>query len=68
MFRGLLNSASLADTHAYTSKTDMVKSTEASRCGCPSLISYLLAGHVPMEIGTAVLRIDWLDGRWLENW
>jgi hypothetical protein len=40
----------------------------ATRCsGCPSLICYWIAGHGPMDISTAVLRADWLDG-WSENW
>jgi hypothetical protein len=36
--------------------------------GCPSLILCRLARGGPMEMGAAMLRADWLDGKSLEDW
>jgi hypothetical protein len=36
--------------------------------GCQSLTLCRLAVHDPVEIGAAMLRVDWLDGRSLEDW
>jgi hypothetical protein len=35
---------------------------------CPSLILCRLAGSDPMQLGTAMLHVDWLDSRTLGDW
>jgi hypothetical protein len=36
--------------------------------GCPPLILCRLVGSDPMQLGAAMLHVDWLDGRTLGDW
>jgi hypothetical protein len=40
----------------------------AWRFGCPSLLLCRLAGRDPMQLGAAMLHVDWLQGRTLGDW
>jgi hypothetical protein len=60
---GTASSSMLASLHLLLVHVVLLNPLTAWRSRCPSLTLFRLAQHDPMEIGTAMLRTDWLEGR-----
>jgi hypothetical protein len=59
----------LAGSRSLTFRwVELLDHTDCGASECPSLILCRLVERDPMQLGAAMLHIDWLDGRTLGDW